>query len=190
MALFSKEAKPSIEALEKEHPDIYQEAVALGEARAQEGIETIKAEAHAAGKVEGNAEGQAAGELIGAKNELERVLAVEAACLPGHEKLIAGLKADGKTTGPQASAQVVAAEKEKRETGLETLNSESAEPVETETVDSSVTEAKTPDDALKAAWEGKQGAALKAEFGENGYDSFTAYYKNDATFNKTGKITL
>jgi len=190
MSLFGKDVKPSVEALQKDHPGIYQEVMALGEAKAQDGIEAVKAEAFDAGKVEGKAEGQSAGEVIGAKNELARVLAVEAACIPGHEKLVATLKADGKTTGPEAAAQVVKAENEKRASGLTNLQEEAADPVAPENVDSTVPEAKTPDEALKAAWDGKQGAALKAEFGENGFDSYVGYFKADATFNKTGKISL
>ena len=49
----------------------------------------------------------------GAAAERARILAVEAQALPGHEALIAQLKADGKTSGPEAAAQVLAAEKAK-----------------------------------------------------------------------------
>jgi signal peptide peptidase SppA len=49
----------------------------------------------------------------GATAERQRILAVEAQSLPGHEALIAELKADGKTTGPDAAARVLAAEKAK-----------------------------------------------------------------------------
>ena len=47
----------------------------------------------------------------GAASERARILAVEAQMLPGHAELIATLKADGKTTGPEAAAQVLAAER-------------------------------------------------------------------------------
>lgn len=49
----------------------------------------------------------------GAAAERERIASVEAQTLPGHEALIATLKADGKTTGPEAAAQVLAAERSK-----------------------------------------------------------------------------
>lgn len=49
----------------------------------------------------------------GADAERARILAVEAQAMPGHEALIATLKADGKTTGPEAAMQVLAAEKTK-----------------------------------------------------------------------------
>lgn len=49
----------------------------------------------------------------GATAERERILAVEAQLLPGHKALIDQLKADGKTTGAEAAAQVLAAERGK-----------------------------------------------------------------------------
>lgn len=59
------------------------------------------------------AEGRNEGLLAGATAERERILAVEAQSIPGHEQLIAKLKADGKTTGAEAAVQVLAAEKAK-----------------------------------------------------------------------------
>jgi hypothetical protein len=47
----------------------------------------------------------------GATAERERIKAVEAQVLPGHTALIASLKFDGKTTGPEAAVQVLAAER-------------------------------------------------------------------------------
>ena len=49
----------------------------------------------------------------GAQAERSRILEVEAQALAGHESLIAQLKADGKTTGPMAAVQILAAEKAK-----------------------------------------------------------------------------
>jgi hypothetical protein len=51
----------------------------------------------------------------GAECERVRILAIEehGSELPGHEELIARLKADGKTTGDQAAVQLLAAEKKK-----------------------------------------------------------------------------
>jgi capsid assembly protease len=50
-------------------------------------------------------------QLEGATAERNRILAVEAAALPGHDALIAKLRIDGQTTGDQAAAQVIAAER-------------------------------------------------------------------------------
>ena len=47
----------------------------------------------------------------GAEAERDRIKAVEEQTLPGHEELIAALKYDGKTTGPEAAVKVLNAEK-------------------------------------------------------------------------------
>lgn len=62
---------------------------------------------------EGQAAGLVKGRIEGAQAERDRIAAVEAQAMPGHEALIAVLKADGKTTGPEAAVQVLAAEKAK-----------------------------------------------------------------------------
>lgn len=49
----------------------------------------------------------------GATAERERILGVEALAIPGHEPLIASLKADGKTSPGEAAVQILAAEKGK-----------------------------------------------------------------------------
>lgn len=50
----------------------------------------------------------------GAAAERQRIRDVEAQALPGHDALVAELKFDGKTTGPEAAQRVLAAEKEVR----------------------------------------------------------------------------
>ena len=47
----------------------------------------------------------------GAAGERDRIAAVRAQALPGHEGLIEKLAADGQTTGPEAAVQVVAADR-------------------------------------------------------------------------------
>ncbi len=49
----------------------------------------------------------------GATAERARILSVEAQSMPGHDALIATLKADGKTSGAEAAMQILAAEKSK-----------------------------------------------------------------------------
>lgn len=63
-------------------------------------------EAHAAALAKAREEGATA--------ERERIQAVRAQSMPGHEALIDKLAFDGKTTGPEAAVQVLAAEKEKK----------------------------------------------------------------------------
>lgn len=70
----------------------------------------------------------AEGFAAGASAELARILAVEAQALPGHETLIATLKADGKTTGPEAAVAVLAAEKAKKVTVLTNLRADAPPP--------------------------------------------------------------
>jgi hypothetical protein len=50
----------------------------------------------------------------GAISERDRIAAVRAQAMPGHEALIEQLAADGRTTGPEAAVAVVAAEREIR----------------------------------------------------------------------------
>lgn len=73
-------------------------------------------------------EGIAAGRSEGAAAERDRILAVEAQAMPGHEKLIDQLKADGKTTGPEAAVQVLAAEKAKKPAQLTALRTDAPVP--------------------------------------------------------------
>lgn len=48
---------------------------------------------------------------LGAAGELARATSVRAQLLPGHEALIESLAIDGKTTGPEAAAAVIQAER-------------------------------------------------------------------------------
>ncbi|MDO9148312.1 MAG: S49 family peptidase [Hydrogenophaga sp.] len=58
---------------------------------------------------------QAEAQTQGAKAEQDRIAAVRAQAMPGHEALIETLAADGATTGPQAAMAVLAAERATRE---------------------------------------------------------------------------
>jgi hypothetical protein len=69
------------------------------------------------------------GKADGAAAERERIKAVEAQAVPGHEALIAELKYDGKTTGPEAAVKVLAAEKAKRAKMLADLKADAPAPV-------------------------------------------------------------
>jgi len=84
--------------------------------------------------------------------------------LPGHEDLIASLKFDGKTTGPQAAVKVLNAEKAKAQARIDAIKSDAPAPVES---------AETPfnepdinslqvDERAKAEWD--KSAELRAEF--------------------------
>ncbi len=116
------------EAIQEDNPVVYTEIFNLGAREARDELNAAVAESFEKGREQGKGEG----EIIGAKNEMSRILAVEAQLVPGHEKLIARLKADGLTTGPQAAVEVIKADKELRAKGLKTFKAEAEDPVDNE----------------------------------------------------------
>jgi hypothetical protein len=96
-------------------------------------IEALEQAAYEKGKAEGlaqgKAEGFAQGKAEGATTERDRIRAIEAVAMPGHEALIAEMKFDGKTTGPEAAVRILAAEKEKRGKVLTDLKADAPNPV-------------------------------------------------------------
>ncbi len=86
----------------------------------------LLAEIRQAAKAEGLTEGVAKGSA----DELGRIKAVSEQSMIGHETLISSLMFDGKTTGPEAAVQVLAAEKRIRDTALENLGTDGVTPVE------------------------------------------------------------
>lgn len=117
----------------------------------------------------------------GAVAERQRILAVEAQSVPGHEALIATLKADGKTTGPEAAVQVLAAEKAVRQTTLAAIEGctgvviPSIEPPDASASDTS----NLPlEDRAKAEWDNSP--ELREEFNDK-YSSFLAFRKAEAS---------
>ena len=115
----------------------------------------------------------------GEVEERTRVQDVEAQALPGHEKLIAVLKYDGKTTGPEAAAQVVAAEKGLRETRLSALETLSVAPVAPLAGQPDGTTTLTAEEKEDRDWKGK--AELRAEFGDKreAYDAYMKRHRAD-----------
>lgn len=65
----------------------------------------------------------------GATAERERIQAVEAQAIPGHDKLISALKFDGKSTAGDAAMAVLAAEKQTRNAAASALASEAPKPL-------------------------------------------------------------
>ena len=119
----------------------------------------------------------------GAAAERARIAAVEAQALPGHEALIATLKADGKTTGAEAAVAVLAAEKKARGTAAAALAADAPKPVPQLAAAAVEPKAAAEDESLpledraKAAWEASP--AVRAEFGS--LAAYTAFRKADAT---------
>ncbi len=109
-----------LEKLKTEHPDLYNQVFALGREAAQgANADEIRAAALEEGR------------KLGAEAERERIQAVEAQALPGHEELIATLKYDGKTTGPEAALQILNAEKALRAKSRQDLLGDQTPPVAT-----------------------------------------------------------
>lgn len=88
-------------------------------------IAVIEQEAHKKGYDEGHTRGRTEGLASGAETERERIKAIEGLSLAGHEKLVAEMKYDGKTTAAEAAVKVLTAEKGLRETKLQTFKEES-----------------------------------------------------------------
>lgn len=122
----------------------------------------------------------AEGRIQGAADELARVLAVEAQALPGHESLIAQLKADGKTGGPEAAIQVLSAERAANEKRVQSFAADAPKPVAhaAAPLETSAAEDKTlpVEERAKAAWD--KDAALRAEFGQ--FETYLAFAKANA----------
>jgi len=102
--------------------------------------------------------------------ERQRILDVEAQSLPGHEALIATLKADGKTTGAEAALAVLNAEKALRGNAAVDLAADAGKPVPSAPSQQggAATESAaggSVDERCKAEWE--KNAKLRDEFSGN-----------------------
>jgi signal peptide peptidase SppA len=94
------------------------------EAGAQAGAESTPTAAELA---EAYPEAAQALRTEGAQSERERIQAVEAQALPGHEALVDQLRLDGKTTGPEAAVQILQAEQARKAKTGEDLTAEGEE---------------------------------------------------------------
>jgi hypothetical protein len=152
-----------LKTLEKDHPEL---------------AKSIRDEGYAAGVKQGRDEGAAA--------ERQRIQDVEAQSMPGHDKLVATLKFDGKTTGPEAAVQVLNAERAKLGTAAAALANDAppaaphapapdAGAAAAAAAAAAADDAnKTPEERAKAAWD--KDAKLRVEFGS--FDEYLAFEKN------------
>ena len=111
--------------------------------------------------------------------ERNRSLAVEAQAMPGHEPLIATLKADGKTTGAEAALQVLSAEKAVLGARADQLKKDApaAVPAAAAPADKSAPAADAPiDERAQAKWDADE--KLRADFGAS-FPTFLAYAKGN-----------
>lgn len=100
--------------------------------RASMDITQLKAEhpdLFAAIREEGCKAGLEQGVAQGATAERERILGIEAQAMPGHDALVAKLKADGKTSPAEAAVQILAAERAKLGQQAGALHNDAPQPV-------------------------------------------------------------
>lgn len=135
-------------------------------------------------------EALAAARAEGATAERERIKAVEATCLAGHEALILSLKFDGKTSGAEAAVAILSAEKKLRATAAATLAADAPLPVkptaalavDPQAVDPMADTTKSAEERCKAKWE--TDAKVRAEF--TSLAAFTAMTKAE----EAGKVRV
>ncbi len=115
----------------------------------------------------------------GASAERERIQSVEAQHMPGHDALIATLKYDGKTSGPEAAMQVLAADKALLNARHEQMKKDAPAPVPNAAAPNDAANADANaglpvEERCKAAWE--KDADLRTEFGGD-FTTYLAYAK-------------
>lgn len=123
------------------------------------------------------------GRKTGASLERDRILGIERVALPGHEKLVAELKADGSTQPSAAAEKILEAEKLTRERRLDAIRQDAAA-VDVPAAPSAsgdpkpvAEDANRPlEERAKAKWDSD--ATIRAEFGED-YASYLAWRKAD-----------
>lgn len=148
---------------------VHEAAESVSKADHEKAVAAAREEGRQAGLVDGEKKGRE----LGATAERERIKGIEAHALPGHEKLIAEMKADPAVTPDMAAGRILAAEKKVRddqmagirrvedETGKVGADSTSQRRDTADATGPKVGERKTRE-AYMADWE--KSAELKADF--------------------------
>ena len=152
----------TVETVRAQHPEI---------------VTALIEEGRTAGTEVGRLAGIEEGRRLGAEAERSRIQAVEAQSMKGHETLIASLKFDGKTTGPEAAVQVISAEKANKARLLNDLETKAPLPVKASITDIIGGDALTPEEKWEAEW--KDSEAIRKEFG-NDKGAYLAQMKFEA----------
>ena len=157
-----------------------------GLAAVHEAAESISRADHEAAVARARDEGLTTGRAEGAAVERQRIAGIEAHALPGHEALIAEMKADASVTPDMAAGRVLAAERRLREGQLQAIKDVEkvtggvpAAPVSQgaavpSAADTLADKSRPVEERCKAVWEAD--AATRSEFGSLG--AFTAYQAN------------
>ena len=101
---------------------------------------------------------------LGATQERDRIQAVRAQSLPGHEALIDKLAFDGKTSGPEAAAAVLAAERSVRQAAVQAHHRDAPAPAPASAAPSDTQAEPTSRDLAKgvlALFHGTRGASVQ-----------------------------
>lgn len=156
---------------------VHAAAGAISASEHEAAVARARTEGHAAGRTEGETAGRTAGQAEGAAGERARIVGIEAhaKAMPGHDALVAEMKADGKTTPDQAAGRILAAEGALRANAAQGVRD-----VEAVTGAVAAAPASRPAAAVEQAstpegWKAEfaKSSALQAEFGEA--DTYVAY---------------
>lgn len=126
-------------------------------------------------------EGRTAGLTAGAEQERTRILAIQSQAkgFPGHEELIAGFIADGKTTEAEAAVGILNAERGKADARAKALVADAPKPATHAAAESDLgsgAEAdagKPVEERAKAKWDSDE--KVRAEFGA--FETYLAFFK-------------
>ena len=173
--------KMDINTLKEKHPDLVAQIKVEGVAENINNLREVNLKLVEDAKIVGHDQGK----IVGAQAEMQRIKDVEAQSkgLAGHEKLVLELKYDGKTTGPEAAVQILAAERAKLAL-ISTNIQDDAPPVldspPSDDLQSVPRETKGDEASCKKVWDknprNKNGVALQNEF--TSFESYYAYEKN------------
>ena len=148
------------EQLIKENPDLYQQI-------RNEGVEEGK-------KAAVSEEALASARKEGAKAELSRIQGIKAAALPGYDKEINAMIADGETTPEQAAFKIVGLEK----AALEARAGVQVDPLASggeSAGKGKIEQSATVEERAKAEWDSN--SKLRAEFPK--FEHYLAYKKHE-----------
>lgn len=144
----------------------------------------IDSEAYQRGLAEGTEKGRSEGFEAGKTAERDRIRDVQAQSIPGHEKLVAELAFDGKTSGPEAAVKVLAADRGLREAKHASFVDDGVKPAKqagdaTAAEDLEAQEASLPvEERCKLRWE--RDAKVREEYKMGGLKAYVAFEKNKA----------
>jgi len=138
----------------KEFPSVYDEIVA-------------------ASKEKHYAEGRDVGHKAGVEAERARIMEVKAQSVPGYEDIVEAAIADGVSTKGDVAINIIAADKVKRETKLDQIESDSPDVIEQEEAPVGAPDLSNLPIAEKCEAEWKASADLQKEFGD--LEAYVAY---------------